>query len=102
MHGNLPRLPEYGGRGVEVARLVRIGHENVVPEHAVRPREIPAARTPGPGETPENDASWTTSRPVRVRHAAQWPCIKPGRLRPAIGTWAPGKTASAEHCCVVG
>ena len=33
---------------------------------------------------------------------AQWPCIKPGRLRPAIGTWAPGKTASAEHCCVVG
>src|SRR5690349_24142449 len=26
MHGNLPRLPEYGGRGVEVARLVRVGH----------------------------------------------------------------------------
>src|SRR5204862_8128060 len=71
MHGNLPRLPEYGGRGVEVARLVRVGYENVVPEHAVRPHEIPAARTPGPGETPENDASRLTSRPVRVRHAAR-------------------------------
>src|SRR5882724_4222323 len=71
MHGNLPRLPEYGGRGVEVARLVRVGHENVVPEHAVRPHEIPAARAPGPGETPENDASRAPSRPVRVRHAAR-------------------------------
>ena len=71
MHGNLPRLSEYGGRGVEVARLVRVGHENVVPEHAERPPEIPAARPPGPGETPENDASRTTSRPVRVRHAAR-------------------------------
>jgi hypothetical protein len=37
----------------------------------VRPHEIPAARTPGPGEAPENDASRTTSRPVRVRHAAR-------------------------------
>jgi hypothetical protein len=24
MHGNLPRLPEYGGRGVEVARLLAV------------------------------------------------------------------------------
>src|SRR5690242_10161693 len=37
MHGYLPRLPEYGGRGVEVARLVRVGHENSVP----RPHESP-------------------------------------------------------------
>src|SRR5437868_6627834 len=71
MHWQLARLPEYGGRGVEVARLVRDGHENVVPEHAARPHEIPAARTPGPGENPENDASRTTSRPVRVSHAAR-------------------------------
>ena len=71
MHGNLPRLPEYGGRGVAVARLVRVGHENVIPEHAVRPHEIPAARTPGPGEFPENDVSRAPSRPVRVRHAAR-------------------------------
>jgi hypothetical protein len=71
MHGNLPRLPKYGGRGVEVARLVRVGHENVVPEHAGQPHEIPAARTPGPGETPENDAGRTTARPVRVKHAAR-------------------------------
>src|ERR1700748_1358206 len=71
MHRNLPRLPEYGGRGVEVARLVPVGHENVVPEHAVRPHETPAARTPGPGETPDIDASRTTSRPVRVGPAAR-------------------------------
>src|SRR6266568_3953041 len=71
MHGNLPRLPEYGGRGVEVARLVRVGHENVVPEHAARSHEIPAARTPGPGESPENAASPVPARPVRVRHTAR-------------------------------
>ena len=72
MHGNLPRLPEYGGRGVEVARLVRVGHENVVPEHAARPHEIAAARTPGPGESLENAGSRApSSRPVRVRHAAR-------------------------------
>jgi len=67
MHGNLPRLPEYGGRGVEVARLVRVGHENSV----LRPHEIPAARTSGPGESPENDVSRATPRPVKVRHAAR-------------------------------
>ena len=67
MHGNLPRLPEYGGRGVEVARLVRVGHENSV----LRPHEIPAARTSGPGESPENDASRAAPRPVKVRHAAR-------------------------------
>src|SRR6266571_7648079 len=71
MHGNLPRLPEYGGRGVEVARLVRVGHENVVPEHAARSHEIHAARTPGPGESPENAASPVPARPVRVRHTAR-------------------------------
>src|SRR5437764_2486983 len=67
MHGNLPRLPEYGGRGVEVARLVRAGYENAV----LWPQEIPAARTPDPGESPENDVSRAVSRPVRVRHAAR-------------------------------
>ena len=67
MHGNLPRLPEYGGRGVEVARLVRVGYENAVPW----PQEIPAARTPDPGESPENDVSRAASRPVKVRHAAR-------------------------------
>ena len=67
MHGNLPRLPEYGGRGVEVARLVRVGHENSV----LRPHEIPAARASGPGESAENDVSRAASRPVKVRHAAR-------------------------------
>src|SRR6478752_4847405 len=67
MHSNLPRLPEYGGRGVEVARLVRVGHENSV----LRPHEIPAARTSGPGESPETDVSRATPRPVKVRHAAR-------------------------------
>ena len=67
MHGNLPRLPEYGGRDVEVARLVRAGYENAV----LWPQEIPAARTPDPGESPENDVSRAASRPVKVRHAAR-------------------------------
>ena len=62
MHGNLPRLPEYGGRGVEVARLVRVGHENSV----LRPHEIPAARASGPGESPENEVSRAAFRPVKT------------------------------------
>ena len=46
MHGNLPRLPEYGGRGVEVARLVRVGHENA------EPVRIDGFGGRGPGESP--------------------------------------------------
>src|SRR6185437_1862747 len=46
---------------------VRVGHENSV----LRPHEIPAARTSGPDESPENDVSRAAPRPVKVRHAAR-------------------------------